>query len=107
VQEVVRRAIEPFSEVLAGVNRILRDLTPKANSAEIQAEATLDMSIEEAFEALDALRTAVATKKISAKASDAPKLPNPPKVPAQEKLDQSPKPTASPSGSGRPSKVPR
>ena len=57
-------------------------------AAEVLTEATLDMSLEEAFEALVALRTPVATKKMTAKASDAPKQPDPPKVLAQEKLDK-------------------
>jgi hypothetical protein len=88
VQEVVRRAIEPFREVLAGVNRILRDLAPKTTSAEVLAKAALDRSLEETFEGLDAFRPPVATKKIPAKASEPSKQPDPAKVPVQEKLDK-------------------
>ena len=88
VQEIVRRAIEPFREVLAGVGRILQDLSPKSTSAEIHAEATQSEVIEATFEALDALHLPVATKKMPAKASEVPKQPDPPKVPAQEKLDK-------------------
>jgi hypothetical protein len=51
-------------------------------------EATPVVSIEETFEALVAIRPTVATKKMPAKASDAPNQPDSPKVPAQEKLDK-------------------
>ena len=84
----MRRAIEPFREVLAGVNRILRDLAPKATSAEVLAEAAQDKVIEETLEGLDAFRPPVATKKIPAKASEAPNQPDLPRVPAQEKQDK-------------------
>lgn len=51
----MRRAIEPFREVLAGVGRILRDLAPKTTPAIVQAEATLEVTLEEVFKGLDAL----------------------------------------------------
>lgn len=84
----MRRAIEPFREVLAGVNRILRDLASKTTSVEVLAEATLEVTLEETFKGLDALRPPVAIKKVHAKASEASKQPDPAKASAQEKVDK-------------------